>query len=232
LKKGKKIHTEPGRIIYSTDEPEQMIQQFDDDIVVGNKIVTIKGKGEINNQVSAFLFKYLSGFHIPTHFIKKVDKSGMLVRNMEMIPVEVVIHNIANKDLSKRFGIEKGKALSCPIMEFYNKNESNSNSMVNSSHIIALDIAAADELKLIERLTSKINAVLKSFYSRRQIELVDCLLEFGRYKNKIMLGAGISLDSFRLMSLSVETGSENNKFQFAPGDEYEKYEQIRDQIIK
>ncbi|MBC8183115.1 phosphoribosylaminoimidazolesuccinocarboxamide synthase [candidate division KSB1 bacterium] len=231
MKKRIKLHEEPGKIIYSTDESEQLIQEFNDDVIVGNKTVTIEGKGEINNQVSAFLLKYLSGFHIPTHFIKKLGNKDMLVRSMDMIPVEVVIHNIANKNLSKRFGIEGGKKLSCPIMEFYYKNDSNQDPMMNNSHIIALGIANADELKIIERLTSKINAVLKSFYSRRQIELVDCKLEFGRHKNKIMLGAGISLDSCRLMSPFSETGSENNKFQFAPGDEYEKYEQIRDLII-
>ena len=232
LKKSKRIHEEPGKIIYSTDESEQLIQQFSDEVLVGNKTVTIKGKGEINNQISSFLFKYLSGFHIPTHFIKKFGEKEMLVRNIEMIPVEVVIHNISNKSLSKRYGIEEGKELSSPVIEFYYKNNSRQDTMMNSSHIITMEIASTGELKIIERLASKINAVLKSFYLRRQIKLVDHKIEFGRFENKIMLGAAISLDGCQLLIDSAVSVSGNNISSFKPGDEYEKYKQIRDLILK
>jgi phosphoribosylaminoimidazole-succinocarboxamide synthase len=110
----------------------------------------------------------------------------MLVRNTEMIPVEILIHNIKNKNFSKRFGIEEGKELPNPVIEYYYKNNSDHKAMMNNSHIMALDIATTEELKIIERLISKINAVLKSFYLRRQLEVVDIKLELGRLKNKIM----------------------------------------------
>jgi phosphoribosylaminoimidazole-succinocarboxamide synthase len=232
LKKRKRIHEEPGKKVYSTDESEQLIMQFNDDVLVGNKTVKIKGKGEINNQISTFLFNYLSGFNIPTHFIKNFNEQEMLVRNTEMIPVEIRIHNISNKNFSKRFGIEEGKELPNPVIEYYYKNNSDHKAMMNNSHILALDIATTEELKTIERLILKINVVLKSFYLRRKLELVAIKLEFGRFENKIMLGATISLDDCQLKTSSSVTGSENNISSFKPGDEYKKYEKIRELILK
>lgn len=227
LKKKKKIHEEPGKKIYSTDESEQLIQEFNDDAFDGKNKVTIKGKGAISNQLATFLFEYLSGFNVPTHFLKKLSNQEMLIRSLDMIPIEVRMRNIAYGSLCKDYGIKKGTELSCPVREFYLKDDSRHNPMINESHIIALNVASADDLKIIERMASKTNAVLKSFFLRRQIKLVDLKLEFGRYKNKIMLGSEISLDNCQLLGISNET-----ELQIVSGDGLEKYEQIRDMVFK
>lgn len=232
LNKRKKVYEESGKKFYATDESEQLILQFNDDVLVGSKKVLIRGKGEINNHISAFLLKYLSGFHVPTHFIKNFSEKEMLVKNIELMPVEIRIHNIVNKNFSKRFGIEEGVELSSPIMEFYYKNDSPHKPMMNNSHIVVLQIASKEELKTIERLTSKINAVLKSFFSRRQIKLVNLKLAFGKLKNKIILRAAVSLDDCQLVLESSETDSGKKMLFFKPGDESEKYEQLRDIILK
>lgn len=233
MRKKSKILEGNSKKIYSTADQGKLILEFKDESVVfdGQKKESVKGKGNINNQISAYFFEYLDGFHIPTHFIKSLSTKDMLVKELEMIPVEVCVRNIIAGSLVKRFGMEEGRELPCPILEFHLKNEKLKNPMVNHSHIVAFDIAMLDELKMIERLSSKINAVLKSFFLRRQIKLIDFKIEFGRLKDKIVLGDEISPDTFRVWDLSNSGETDKDKFSFGSKNAELAYENIKSRIL-
>jgi len=234
LKKKKKLYEGKAKKIYSTENREQLIQEFKDDAITfeGQKREVVKGKGAINNQISAFLFNYLERFNIPTHYIKTLSPREMLIKSLEMIPVEIVIRNITAGSMVKRYGLEIGKELDCPVVEFYLKDDERHDPMINQSHIIPFGLANADEIKIIERIASKINAVLKSFFLRRQIKLVDFKLEFGRYQNKILLGDEISPDTCRFWDISTGEKSDKNPFRFDINNMENAYEGIKNRILK
>lgn len=234
MKKKKMIYEGKAKKVYTISEPDQLIQEFKDDATAfnGEKKGMIKNKGEVNNQVSAFLFKYLNGFNIPTHYIKSLSSREMLIKQLEMIPVEIVMRNVAAGSLCERYGLEEGQELSCPVQEFYLKDEKRHDPMINQSHIIAFGMATADELKIIERIASKINAVLKSYFLRREIKLVDFKLEFGRYKNKILLGDEISPDTCRFWDVSTGEKLDKDRFRFDLGNVEQAYEEIKNRILK
>lgn len=233
MKKKKKIYDGTTKKNYSTDDADKLIQEFKDSAAFFDGIErdAIKGKGAINNQISAFLFNYLSNFHLPTHYLKKLNDRNTLVRQLDMIPIEILMRNIAASSLIKRFGIEEGEELSLPVREFYLKDDSRKNPTINDSHIIAFKLATADELKLIERMASKVNAILKSFFFRRQIKLVDFKLEFGRYKNKIVIGDEISVDTCRFWDVSTDSTLSKNKFWFDSNNDEQAYNEIRDRVL-
>ncbi len=234
MKKKKKIYEGKSKKIYTLDDSDQLIQEFKDDAVVfeGNKSDMIKGKGIINKDISAYIFGYLEGFHIPTHFIKDLGGRELLVKRLEMIPAEIFMHNIAAGSLSERYGIEEGKELNFPIIEFYLKNNDRNDPMINQTHLIAFQLATQDEVRIIERLTSKINAVLKSFFLRRNLKLVDFKLEYGRYKNKILLGDEVSLDTIRLLNISSKTEPDKINFRLIPIANELAYEEIKKRIFQ
>ncbi len=234
MKKKKKLYEGTSKKIYTLEDSDQLVMEFKDDALVfeRSKPEMIKGKAAINKDISVYIFKYLEGFHIPTHFIKDLAAREMLVKRLEMIPVEIVMRNIAAGNLCERYGLENGKELYAPIMEFFLKSDEHSNTMVNQMHIVAFQLATLDEIRMIERITSKINAVLKSFFLRRDLQLIDFKVEFGRYKNKILLGDEISLDTCRLWDASNETKLEKDKFRFDKRSSELSYEDIKKRLFQ
>jgi len=233
LKKKKKLYEGKTKKLYAIEEEEQLIQEFKDDFssLAGNITGTIKGKGAINKQISATLFEYLEGFNIQTHFIKDLGPREMLIRRLDMVPVELLMRNIAVDAFSERFGLVQGEELKCPIMEFYLKDPARQYPMINQSHMIAFKMATADEVKMIERMTSKINAVLKSYFFRRNIKLIDFKLEFGRFKNKILLGDEITPDTCTLWDVNTQTKIETDAARADSGTAEKAYEQLKNRLI-
>jgi len=233
LRKKKKLYEGKTKKIYAIDEQEQLIQEFKDDVssADGQITGTIKGKGAVNKQISSILFEYLEGFHIQTHFIKKLGPREMLIKRLEMIPVVIMTRNVADGPFCEQYGLEQGEELKCPIFEFCLKDKERQNPMINQSHIIAFKLATVDEVKMIERMTSKINAVLKSYFLRRNIKLIDFKLEFGRYKNKINLGDEISPDTCSLWDVATGTKMETNVSGTDTGDVEKTYEELKKRLI-
>jgi phosphoribosylaminoimidazole-succinocarboxamide synthase len=210
IKKKKKIFEGKTKILYDTENPEQVIIEFKDDIpsMNGSKRSKAFKPGAINNQISAHLFRYLESFNVPTHFVSQVSDNTMLVRRLQIIPLEVTVRNIATGSFAKRYGLKDGEILEKPVVEYYMKNNTKDDQMVNQHHIVAFGLATADELKMVERYVTKANAVLKAFFIRRGLKLVDFKLEFGRYKNHILVGDELSLDNCRWWD--AETGEKYN----------------------
>ncbi len=194
------------KIIYQGENENELIQEFKDDFQISNaaKGINIKNRGEFYNQFSSHIFKLLSSYHIPTHFIKSHSENSMVVKKIEMIPVVVCMRNIAAGTLVKNFGLKKGKELECPLIEYYMKNDKNEDQIINEAHIISFGYATSDELKEMHRIASKVNVILKDFFRRRFFKLVDFRLEYGRYKdNRIIVGSEINFDTCHI--LNVET---------------------------
>lgn len=233
MKKKKKIFEGSSKKLYSTEDPENIIQEFMDTVHIGGESKgTIKGKGAINNQICGHLFEYLEGFHIPTHFVKSTSNKEMLVKKLEMIPIEIFVYNIATDLFSKRFDLKDGENLELPIVEMFLRKPALNNPMINNGHAVAFGLASADEISLIERYSSKINAVLKSFFTRRGLSLIEFKLEFGRQKDKIVLGDEISADTCRLWDAETREKLGIDKIKSGNSAIEKIYEDLFNRIFK
>ncbi|HQV32887.1 MAG TPA: phosphoribosylaminoimidazolesuccinocarboxamide synthase [Calditrichia bacterium] len=176
--------------IYATNQSDQVIYAYND-----------KKKGdktEVNTAVSGFLFEYLESYNVPTHFVKTIDSKSFAARKLELIPMSIQVHNIADEDLGNRFGLESGKVLEFPIVEMYFRKDGGEEHLINEYHAYALGLCDRKEMTSISRIATKVNAVLKSFFDRRKLRLVNFRLEFGRAGSQIYLADELSLDTMNV----------------------------------
>ena len=228
MEKRQAIYEGKAKIIYTTDDPDQIIQYFKDDATAFNaeKRGTIKEKGIMNNGISEVLFRLLEDHGVPTHFVKRLNDREMLVRRLDIIPVEVVIRNVIAGSLAKRFGVEEGGSLSIPVLEHYYKSDPLGDPMINLFHIRALDMATDSEMKEIERLSFRVNEVLKKFFDERNLILVDFKLEYGRHHGKILLGDEICPDTCRLWEKGSLEKLDKDRFRRDLGKVEEAYQEV------
>lgn len=234
VKKKKKLYEGKAKILFETDSEDYLIQEFKDDATAfdGKKKGKIKGKGTVNNQISAHLFNFLESYHIPTHFVKLLSDDSMVVKRLEMVPVEVVMRNLATGSLVKRYDVEEGMELESPILEFYLKDDAKHDPMINTDHIVSFGHATNEEVNQIKRYAQKINAVLKAFFERRGLILVDFKLEFGRGKNaRIVLGDEISPDTCRLWDSETREKMDKDRFRQDLGKVEEAYQEVLNRVL-
>ena len=200
--------------LFNTDREHYAILEFKDDFSdqSGVKKGNIPGKGEINTGISCFLFQYLENYHIPTYFIERTGHTEVVVRKLEMIPLEVVVHNVATAGLVKRFRLVEGSGLDFPIIEYFLKAPDLGNPMINETHALALGYAQTDDVRAIGRLASKTNAILKSLFERRGLLLVDFKLEFGNLADQIYVGDEISPDTCRIWDKKTNRKMDKDRF--------------------
>lgn len=199
MKKHQLIKTDDSKKIYKSEKEDQYIIEFlDEDPFKKSKKEKIQSRGICNNGISSLIFEYLESYHVPTYFVKKIDAKEMLVKKCEPIPIKVIVRNIAWDDLCKIYGFPEGKVLDSPIIEYYIKDEKLNNPLANEYHISALNYATIEEIKTISKISSKINAILKSFFKRRTLKLVDIQLEFGKHSNKIVVCDEITPETCKL----------------------------------
>ncbi|NUM82179.1 phosphoribosylaminoimidazolesuccinocarboxamide synthase, partial [bacterium] len=181
--------------LYQTNNPDYLFMEYKNDLVVpdGKKIVRVRGKSQINNEVSSYIFQFLDSYHIPNHYVGRLDEKTTVVRKVDIVPINVVIRNIAAGSFAKNYKLDEGQVLSAPVIEFYFKNDKLGNPMINEYHLYAFGYSNQDEVRTIQRLAAKVNAVLRNFFERRNFKLVDFKLEFGRSRNNIYLADEISL---------------------------------------
>jgi len=234
IKKKKKFYEGKSKILYETENSEQIVMEFKDDAISLNgsrKSRSIK-RGAVNNQVSAHLFRYLESFNVPTHFMSPVNDASMLVRRVQILPIEVMLRNIATGSFAKRYGLKEGEALEKPIVEYYLKHNTKDDPMVNQHHIVAFGLATADELKIVDRYITKANAVLKAFFIRRRLKLVDFKLEFGRYKNHLVISDELSPENCRLWDAETGEKFEIERYRQDPGAVERVYEEVRRRVFE
>ena len=232
MKKAKKIYEGKAKILYETDKPDLVIQEFKDDATAfdATKRGTIKDKGVINNEISSALFQLLESKGIPTHFVKKLSDREMLVKKLEIILVEVTIRNISAGGLSKALGIEEGIVLKSPVLEYHYKSDALHDPLINDYHIEMLGLATQKEMKKIKDYSFSINEILKDFFNKVDLKLVDFKLEFGRHKGRILLGDEISPDTCRLWDKKTNEKLDKDRFRRDLGKIEEAYQEVLKRI--
>ena len=198
----KLIYTGKAKDIYISSEDEDMIVSVYKDqatMLNGARKETVSGKGALNNQISSLIFEKLNAAGIQTHFIKQLSKNEQLNKKVTIIPLEVVLRNVAAGSFSKRFGIEEGIELERPILEFYYKNDDLDDPFINDEHVLFLDIADTDEIAYLKKETRRINNLLKKWFEQIGLTLIDFKLEFGKDADgRIILADEFSPDNCRL----------------------------------
>ena len=226
-----KLFEGKAKIIFEGNQPNTLIQHFKDDATAFNnkKKGKILGKGKINNLISEFLMKKISKLKIKTHFIKRISMREQIIHKLEIIPLEVVIRNIATGSIVKRLGINEGKKFKKPIIEFYLKNDQLNDPIVSQEHIEVFEWANQIELKKIISISNKINNYLIDLFLMKNIKLVDFKLEFGRSfvnKKEIMVADEISPDNCRLWDLKTNKKLDKDRFRQCLGEVEEAYQEV------
>src|ERR1700744_1548485 len=228
----KKIYEGKAKILYEGPEPGTLIQYFKDDATAfnGEKKAQLEGKGVINNRISEFVMTKLTGIGIQNHFIKRLSLREQLIREVEIIPLEVVCRNVAAGSLSKRFGIPEGQALPRSIIEFYLKDDKLGDPMVSEEHITAFNYASTQEIDDIMAVTIRVNDFLAGMFGAVGITLVDFKIEFGRLWEgdfaRIILADEISPDSARLWDASTNEKLDKDRFRRDLGNVIESYTEV------
>ena len=232
MKNRKKIYEGKAKILYTGPEANTLIQYFKDDATAFNnkKKAQIPGKGVLNNFISELIMTRLKDINIPTHFIKRMNMREQLIKKLEIIPIEVVIRNIATGSLVKRLGIKEGKILSRPIIEFYLKDDKLNDPLISEEHILVFDWASHNELEDIISLSSRINDFLTGYFFSLNIRLVDFKLEFGRFwkseETSVILADEISPDNCRLWDLKTNKKLDKDRFRHDLGDVGQAYKEV------
>ena len=228
----KKVYEGKAKIIYKGTQPDTLVQYFKDEATAFNnkKKGIIPGKGVLNNFISELLMTRLSDINIPNHFIKRINMREQLIRKLDIIPIEVVVRNIAAGSLVKRLGIKEGKTLSRPIIEFYLKNDELNDPIISDEHILVFEWASHTELEEIMALAVRINDFLTGYFYSQKIRLVDFKLEFGRLWNNddssIMLADEISPDNCRLWDLQTNEKLDKDRFRQDLGKVDKAYKEV------
>ncbi len=234
MEKKEKLYEGKAKIIYATDEPDKVIAYYKDSATAFDAVkkATIEGKGILNNKIASFFFKLLNEKGIPTHFIKQLSDREMLIYKVEIIPVEVVVRNIAAGSIVKRLGIKEKTEFNPPLIEFYLKNDELHDPIICEQHIYAMDLAKPEEVEKMKELALKVNDILKEFMAKQGILLVDFKLEFGRKDGEVVLADEISPDTCRFWDMKTGESLDKDRFRFDLGDLIEGYTKILEKIEK
>lgn len=233
MKKGKLIYEGKAKKVYETDDKDLFIQEFKDDATAfdATKRGTISGKGVINNKVSARLFELLESKGVETHFIKLLSDREMLIKRLSIVPIEVTIRNIVAGGMAKLLGLEEGMALKSPVLEYHYKNDALHDPLINEYHIRSLELADESDMRVIRERSFEINNILKDFFAKKGIDLVDFKLEFGRHKDKLLLGDEISPDTCRLWEHGTKKKLDKDRFRRDLGGIEEAYQEIFKRVV-
>ena len=219
--------------VFATDDPALLIVDYKDDATAFNglKKGTIVGKGVINNQMSNRLMAKLERCGIPTHFVQELSQRETLVKKVSIVPLEVIIRNIAAGSFSKRYGVEEGVVFDQPTIEFSYKNDDLGDPLLNTYHALALKLATPEEINLIEKYSFRINEILKDFWKTCGVTLVDFKLEFGRPADgTIVLADEISPDTCRLWDAKTGEKLDKDRFRRDMGGVEEAYAEIMSRL--
>lgn len=232
MKKQEMLYEGKAKRLYRTDRADRYLVQFMDDATAfnGAKKGIIQNKGVLNNQISAVLFRLLEERGIPTHFVELCGEREMLVKSLDIIPLEVVVRNIAAGSLSKRLGLPEGTALTRPVIEFYYKSDELGDPMINQDHIGALDLATPDQMEQIKVIALAVNSILLDFLSDKEIDLVDFKLEFGLHNGDVILGDEISPDTCRFWDHKTHERLDKDRFRRDLGNVEGAYEEIYERL--
>ena len=232
MEKINQITTGKAKSLYTTNDEQYLVMEFRDDTSAfdGKKTAALENKGKVNNQFNAFIMEFLSTKEINTHFIKLLSNNESLVRNLNMFPIECVVRNRATGSLFKRLGIEDGYILETPLFEFFLKDDDLGDPLINDNHIISFGWATKEELGVMQSITLKVNEILVDFFSEANLLLIDFKLEFGKFKDQIMLGDEFTPDGCRLWDKDTLNKMDKDRFRQDLGNVIETYGEVADRL--
>jgi phosphoribosylaminoimidazole-succinocarboxamide synthase len=215
MKKMDLLYEGKAKKVYKTDIEDIVIVDYKDDATAfnGEKKGTIMGKGVINNRMTNHVFKLLEKEGIPTHLVEELSERETAVKKVEIVPLEVIVRNVAAGNFSKRLGVPEGGQFKQPTLEFSYKNDDLGDPLINDSFALALELATEEEIKVIKGYALKVNEVLKEYFGNVNIQLVDYKIEFGRYNGTIILADEISPDTCRLWDATTHEKLDKDRFR-------------------
>ena len=234
MQKLEQIYEGKAKKVYKTDNPELYIVDYKDDATAFNglKKGTIAGKGIINNQMSNRLMQMIEQKGVPTHFVRELSERETLVKKVSIVPLEVIVRNIAAGSFSKRYGVDEGMVFEEPVIEFSYKNDALGDPLLNTDHALALKVATRAEIDTIKSYALKVNSILKAFWAECGITLVDFKLEFGKTADgSVILADEISPDTCRLWDSATGEKLDKDRFRRDLGGVEEAYAEIMKRLV-
>ena len=234
MEKKEQLYEGKAKKVFATDDPALVIVSYKDDATAldGLKKGTILGKGTVNNRMSDFLFSLLEKEGIPTHFVKELNDREALVRKVSIVPLEVIIRNISAGSFAKRYGVEEGIVFSEPTIEFSYKNDALHDPLLNSYHALALGLATKEEIETIKSMAFRVNEILKAYFLKLNVRLVDFKLEFGRLPDgKIVLADEISPDTCRFWDATTGEKLDKDRFRRDMGGVEDAYREMMKRVF-
>ena len=234
MQKLEQIYEGKAKKVYKTDDPELYIVDYKDDATAFNglKKGTIAGKGIINNQMSNRLMQMIEKKGVPTHLVKELSERETLVKKVSIVPLEVIVRNIAAGSFSKRYGVDEGMVFEEPVIEFSYKNDALGDPLLNTDHALALKVATRAEIDTIKSYALKVNSILKAFWAECGVTLVDFKLEFGKTADgSVILADEISPDTCRLWDSATGEKLDKDRFRRDLGGVEEAYAEIMKRLV-
>jgi len=232
MEKREMMYEGKAKKVYSTDDKDLVVVHYKDSATAfnGEKKGEIEDKGVFNNSITTMIFEMLQKHGIETHFVKKLNDRDQLCKKVEIVPVEVIVRNIAAGSMAKRLGLAEGTELKTTVFEICYKNDELGDPLINDYHAVAIGLTTFDELMEIYAQTDKINSVLKEFFAKQNIKLIDFKLEFGRYNGKVILADEISPDTCRFWDANTNEKLDKDRFRRDLGNVREAYTEILKRI--
>ena len=234
MQKMEQLYEGKAKKVYATDDPNYVIVDYKDDATAGNgaKKGTIRGKGVVNNKVTNALMQMLAEKGIPTHFVKQLSDRETLVKKVSIVPLEVIVRNVAAGSFTARLGVPEGTRFASPTLEYSYKNDALGDPLINSYHAIALVAATREELDTIADYALRINEILKAYLAGFGIDLIDFKLEFGRLADgTIVLADEISPDTCRFWDAKTGAHLDKDLFRRDLGGEEEAYREVLSRLL-
>lgn len=234
MEKREQLYEGKAKKVFKTDNEKYYIVSYKDDATAfnGEKKGTILGKGVVNNRMSNIMFQMLESNGIETHFVEELNDRETVVKAVEIVPLEVIVRNVAAGSFSKRFGVEEGTELKNPTLEFCLKDDALGDPMINDYQILALGVATKEELAQMSEMTFKINALLKEYFAKVGVKLIDFKIELGRFDGKIILADEISPDTCRFWDAETNKKLDKDRFRRDLGGVEEVYQEMLKRVTQ
>ncbi len=234
IEKKEQLYEGKAKKVFATNDPNLVIVDYKDDATAfnGEKKGTISGKGVINNRMTNYMFKMLEKEGVPTHLVEEISDRETIVKKVSIVPLEVIIRNVAAGSFSKRMGVEEGTKLLCPILEFSYKNDDLGDPFINDYYALALGLATKEELDTIAKYAFKVNEFMLNFFKKLNIDLIDFKIEFGKTSDgTIILADEISPDTCRFWDSTTHEKLDKDRFRRDMGGVEEAYQEIMKRLM-
>ena len=234
MEKREMMYEGKAKKVYATEDKDRVVIYYKDDATAfnGEKKGQIEDKGVMNNSITSMLFELLEKNGVKTHFEKKLSDREQLCKRVEIVPLEVIVRNVAAGSMAKRLGLNEGMELKTTVLELSYKNDDLGDPLINDYHAVGIGLTNFEELKKIYEMATKVNDVLKSFFLEQGIKLIDFKIEFGRFNGEILLADEISPDTCRLWDAKTNEKLDKDRFRRDLGNVKEAYIEILKRISK